>query len=176
MAYTILFSEGTCPSVEGLCLLDHAFGQITFFISLTIQLACSTASVVLYACIPSIYKKQERRLTELAEYGHAELIFLQEQKRMLITLGICSIFTFVLMVLPTTMRIILYFLPPEAFPWAALIMNFNPIVNTFLFMFRHRHFRESFISQLKCKSITVVTIRPSQSALFSENSQSTDNM
>ena len=66
------------------------------------------------------------------------------------------------MAFPAILRLALYRIPDkEAFPWAALIMNFNPIVNTFLFTFRHRKFRQSFISVLKCKAVKVGTVNNS---------------
>lgn len=167
VSYISTYGGDTCVErYQKVCLFDHVTGNTYAFHATTgIQLACGVMSVAIYGSIPFLYRKQVKNLKESNQLS--ELRYLRTQKRLLVTLGISSLCTFLLMVLPGIFRMSVYGTGIEAFPWAGIVMNANPAVNTFLFIFRHEKFRKGVVALFTCKSLPrKASVAPFREAVY----------
>lgn len=139
-------------------LTDLVANKVVMIVFIGIRVIAPVLSVAIYIIIPFVYKKSKEKICVIHRSA-SQNEFPQKQRRLMITLGLSSFFTFIFVILP-------YFFLAWAvhssmmsqyngmlIPVMSVLRNFNACMNIFLFTMRHRDIKTGLIYFFKCKEL-----------------------
>ena len=169
-SYGFLFVLGTIggttaypyqhPEKPAVCMSSYAFTDWFSNLQFLIQCMSIVLCIPVYIAVALVFKKKQGHVWPEGTVAHES--FLKLQRRLVITLAISSIFSFLFYEVPTLLLFAswIFDLPGLQFgsmgPVFYALSLLNPILNLFIYAVRHKDIRLGIRFFFQCKKLTQV--------------------
>jgi hypothetical protein len=154
MLLTTYFDTSKLSTTPKLCS-TASFSRSYDYFQATLNTGAGYVSVGIYICVFIAYRRAKRQIVS----HHEDQIMAAQERRLTVTLGIITISTLFLVVIPDTIYFVCAFMnvPPPETALLGIINRLSTICNVAIYVVRQKEMRKEMWALIMCKKTTAVT-------------------